>query len=256
MKSLRIALWLSEVRSHTAQIGSLDTQTASDPRRWKAERFGLPRGRLSPKEHFYMAGEYWDEVAPRWDSMLADSQSWVNHQEQFRRFHWFLKRSLTIGNRTKSYRMLDLGCGTGEAGWPLWKRVSSVTFFDKSIEMLRLARNKWPKGIYVRGDVRTLPFLDGEFDIIVSRGAVLSQMGLGDATLALEACWRVLRPGGSLLFDFATADNDCGGEAIFKQGWNREQMENLIKTRLPSSAILAYDGANLHDMNRILIRKS
>src|SRR6188508_2202997 len=117
---------------------------------------------------------FWDDAAPSWDARLTDAGAFVNHQESFRRFHWFLKRALKIGNRTKSYRMLDLGCGTGEAAWPLWKRVASVTFFDRSPAMLRLARNKYPKGIFVRGDAAMPPFLDAEFDVIVSRGGLPS----------------------------------------------------------------------------------
>ena len=73
---------------------------------------------------------FWEETAPKWDAFLTDATAFVNHQEASRRFHWFLKRALKIGNRTKSYRLLDLACGTGEASWPLWKRVASRMSFS------------------------------------------------------------------------------------------------------------------------------
>ena len=199
---------------------------------------------------------FWEEAAPRWDALLTDSGAFVNHQEASRRFHWFLKRALKIGNRTKSYRLLDLACGTGEASWPLWKRVASVTFMDRSPAMLRLARNKYPKGIFVRGDAAALPFLDAEFDVVVSRGAVLSQLDRDQVPTALDHLWRVLRPQGSILFDFLTEPTSVQCPTpVYRTGWRRPEMEALLRARLPGVAILAYDGTDAHAVNRILIRK-
>lgn len=199
---------------------------------------------------------YWDAVAPRWDALLADGAAFVNHQESFRRFHWFLKRAVKIGNRTKSYRLLDLGCGTGEASWPLWKRVASVTFLDRSPSMLRAARNKYPKGIFVRGDVASLPFLDAEFDVVISRGAVLSQLAPDRIEAALAHVWRILRPQGYFFFDIVTDPALLPApEGVFQTGWHRPDLEALIKNHLPGATILAYDGTDAHAFNRVLIRK-
>jgi ubiquinone/menaquinone biosynthesis C-methylase UbiE len=200
---------------------------------------------------------FWDDAAPRWDALLADGGTFVNHQESFRRFHWFLKRSLKIGNRTNSYRLLDLGCGTGEAAWPLWKRVASVTFFDRSTGMLRLARNKYPKGIFVRGDAAQPPFLDAEFDVIVSRGALLSLLEPELVPQTLEQLWRIMRPQGFLLFDFLTEPALWPSPVpVYRSGWRRSEMEALIRARLPAASVMAYDGTEAHAMNRILIKKT
>jgi len=200
---------------------------------------------------------FWDATAPKWDALLTDANAFVNHQETFRRFHWFLKRALKIGNRTKSYRLLDLACGTGEASWPLWKRVASVTFLDRSPAMLRLARNKYPKGIFVRGDAASLPFLDAEFDVIVMRGSLLSQLDRDLVPQALDHLWRVLRPQGYVLFDFLTDPSVWPCPApVYRSGWRRPEMEALLRARLPGAAILAYDGTDAHAVNRILIRKN
>jgi ubiquinone/menaquinone biosynthesis C-methylase UbiE len=153
--------------------------------------------------------------------------------------------------------MLDLACGTGEAAWPLWKRVSSVTFFDRSPTMLRLARNKWPKGVFVRGDAVALPFLDAEFDVIVVRGALWSLIDPDLLPQALAHVWRVLRPQGFLIFDFLTDPTrwPCSSP-IYLSGWSRQGMEALIRERLPGASILAYDGAEAHAVNRLLLRKN
>jgi len=200
---------------------------------------------------------FWEEAAPKWDALLTDAGAFVNHQESSRRFHWFLKRALKIGNRTKSYRLLDLGCGTGEASWPLWKRVASVTFMDRSPSMLRLARNKYPKGIFVRGDAAALPFLDAEFDVVVSRGSLLSQLDPDLVPQALDHLWRVLRPQGYFFFDFLTDTTAWPCPAtVYRTGWRRREMEAMLRARLPGASILAYDGTDAHAVNRILIRKS
>ena len=198
---------------------------------------------------------HWDGIAPRWDSLLADGSSWPNHEEAFRRFHWFLKRRLKIGNRTASFRLLDLGCGTGEASWPLWKRVSSVTFMDRSPAMLRLARNKWDKGIFVRGDAADPPFLDMEFDVIVSRGMLLSQLDPALIPNFFRQIGRILRPQGQFIFDFVCNRNIIPINDLFLNAWNKPRMELLLLEHFPSASILAYDGTPKHGVNRILIRK-
>ncbi len=203
------------------------------------------------------APPYWDTVAPRWDAFLADASCFVNHQESFRRFHWFLKRALKIGNRTKSYRLLDLACGTGEASWPLWKRVASVTFLDRSPCMLRAARNKYPKGVFVRGDIAALPFLDAEFDVVISRGAVLSQLSQEEIGSSLAHIWRIMRPQGYFFFDFVTNPEIVPApHGLYQTGWQRPEAEALCKRHLPGATILAYDGTEAHAFNRMLLRKT
>lgn len=199
---------------------------------------------------------YWNALAPYWDGMLADARSFPNHGEASRRFHWFLKRKVKIGNRTKTYRLLDLGCGTGEASWPLWKRVASVTFFDSAPAMLRAARNKYEKGIFVQGNASTPPFLNEEFDVIVSRGALISQIPREDIAAFLTETWRILRPHGLLLFDFIAQRDDWPGDSdVFGNVWTRDGMESLIRAHLPRAIIEAWDGAESQATGRVLIRK-
>lgn len=199
---------------------------------------------------------YWDALARRWDTMLGDARSFPNHEEAFRRFHWFLKRKIKIGNRTKSYRLLDLGCGTGEASWPLWKRVASVTFCDRSQAMLKVLRNKYEKGTFVLGDAANPPFLDEEFDVILSRGALISQLAPEEIPGFLCGIWRILRPHGLILFDFVSNLETWPGESgIYRQAWKRHEMEALLAERLPSATVEAWDGTDSQSVGRVLLRK-
>jgi len=125
--------------------------------------------------------------------------------------------------------------------------------------MLRLARNKYPKGIFVRGDAANPAFLDGEFDVIVSRGCLASLMPFDDAVSMLTGAYRAMRPGGKFLFDFVANRerwDEYAPEGLKARiAWTRAEMEALIHDRLPSAAILAYDGNPQHSVNRILIQK-
>jgi len=199
---------------------------------------------------------YWNTIAPKWDRLLANSGSFPNHGEAARRFHWFLKRKIRIGNRTKTYRLLDLGCGTGEASWPLWKRVASVTFFDRASGMLKIVRNKYEKGIFVRGEASKPPFLDEEFDVILSRGALISQIARDAVPSFLREAWRILRPHGFFLFDFvAHREKWPGSPELFPNVWTRNEMESLLRTHLPKAGIEAWDGTKIQAVARVLIKK-
>jgi len=88
---------------------------------------------------------------------------------------------------------LDVGCGSGGNSDVLRRLGWDVTALDMSEEALRAARRR---GLRVlRADARTLPFRDGEFDLVLSTDAW--EHVEEDERVAAEA-HRVLRPGGTL----------------------------------------------------------
>lgn len=98
---------------------------------------------------------------------------------------------------------LDLCCGTG-AGTGVLSEVSrgSVTGVDFSAGMLEFARRGTSEagGVsWVRGDVRTLPFADGAFDLAVSFGA-FGHFLPAERPGLFARVHAVLRPGGCLAF--------------------------------------------------------
>lgn len=94
--------------------------------------------------------------------------------------------------------ILDLCCGTGD-----FVRIIShfyprtkVIGLDFSTDMIKLAKKKFPKGIFIKGDCTDLPFENEEFDYI--------SMGFGlrnieNRTKALSEIVRVLNKGGKFL---------------------------------------------------------
>lgn len=113
--------------------------------------------------------------------------------------HYLIKflalRQLDIKPRTM---ILDLCCGTGD----FTKLISQfyprakVIGLDFSGNMLKLAKIKNPKGVFMQADCTQLPFEENEFDYIT--------MGFGLRNIqnrekAISECYKVLNKGGKFL---------------------------------------------------------
>ena len=103
-------------------------------------------------------------------------------------------------------RILDLGCGTGEATrrlaalFPGAQQVMGVDLLPSMVEAARgsseaLAAGPGPYPVFEQGDGRALRFAEGSFDLVVCRH--VTQL-VPDPEAVLAECRRVLRPGGWL----------------------------------------------------------
>jgi SAM-dependent methyltransferase len=97
-------------------------------------------------------------------------------------------------------RVLDLGCGTGNAALLAARAGADVTGIDPAPRLLEIARGRLAaeqlEGSFVIGDAQRLPFGDGEFDAVLS---VFGVIFATDAERALSEAMRVLNPAGRLL---------------------------------------------------------
>jgi ubiquinone/menaquinone biosynthesis C-methylase UbiE len=99
-------------------------------------------------------------------------------------------------------RVLDVGCGTGYLGLGLAVagRTDDLHLVDLSPGMLaRAAENAAGLGVtaaFLRASAADLPYADGSFDAVVSRGVLHH---LHDVPAALAEWRRVVRPGGPVL---------------------------------------------------------
>ncbi len=107
-------------------------------------------------------------------------------------------------------RILDAGAGTGRFTFPLSRDGQEVVPLDISVEMLgqgveRAAKNSafFPA---TAGDIECLPFPDETFDSVISL-TVLRHFP-GWRTILGEYA-RVLRPGGRIVFDMASGDQEA-----------------------------------------------
>jgi SAM-dependent methyltransferase len=91
-------------------------------------------------------------------------------------------------------RVLDVGAGRGELAERLQKAGIEVVAVDQSERMVELTQARGVEAIV--GDVQTLPFEDGAFDVAVANFMLYH---VPDVHLALAELARVLRPGGRLV---------------------------------------------------------
>jgi ArsR family transcriptional regulator len=129
--------------------------------------------------------------------------------------------------------MLDVGTGTGRMAALFATHAAHVTAFDKSPEMLRIARARLqhlPAGAVdlVQGDFGALPFADARFDTVLFH-QVLHYAQAPELVLAEAA--RVARPGGRIaVVDFAAHDREelRTQQAHARLGFTDEQMLSLL----------------------------
>lgn len=139
----------------------------------------------------------WDEYAPFYD--------WENAQTLGRRDVPFWT-GLAKQSRGP---VLELGCGTGRISLPLARAGVSVIGIDRSAQMLAHAirradrlkkaqpRRKRRLSL-IRGDIRHLPFEDGQFNLVMAPYGILqSLLREKDLKATLDAVAHVLKRGGT-----------------------------------------------------------
>jgi SAM-dependent methyltransferase len=98
-------------------------------------------------------------------------------------------------------RVLDVACGTGVVAITAQRRGANVTGLDLTPELLKRAHEnaavadadvEWREG-----DVESLPFLDGAFDVVLSQ---FGHMFAPRPEIATREMLRVLKPGGLIAF--------------------------------------------------------
>lgn len=94
-----------------------------------------------------------------------------------------------------SSHILELACGTGILSSMLAERGKKVTGIDLTFEYLLTLKRKLNMPI-AQGTAEVLPYKDESFDAMVS--SYLAKYV--DVQKVIDECWRVLRPGGIVVF--------------------------------------------------------
>jgi len=126
----------------------------------------------------------------------------------------------------KTWRMLEIGCGTGANLWFLAREgietygVEGSAFAAiKARERLNQETPGW-RGDITEGDIINLPYESGFFDAVIDIEAVTHNK-FTSAKKIYDEAYRVLKPGGKLFSQtFSTGSwGDETGEQIEKNGW-------------------------------------
>jgi 2-polyprenyl-3-methyl-5-hydroxy-6-metoxy-1,4-benzoquinol methylase len=139
--------------------------------------------------------KYWNENASKWSEYVR--KGWDLYREYFNNPAFFD----FIGDLSGK-TVLDAGCGEGYNTRILAKQGVNITGIDISEEQIKCARKlekKDPYGIqYIKCSFSDLSiFNQSSFDVVVS---FMALMDGPNYELAISEIFRVLRPGGNLIF--------------------------------------------------------
>ncbi|MEQ9490361.1 MAG: GNAT family N-acetyltransferase [Alphaproteobacteria bacterium] len=138
---------------------------------------------------------------PEWEEKYANGHS--------QRYAWDVVVSFVFRNARqiddrKSFRILDIGCGTGGNVAFAASEGFDVSGCDASASAIETAQRVCSKaGLSADlrvADFTSLPFEDASFDLAIDRCSITC-CGYADARKAVAEAWRVLKPGGKFLFN-------------------------------------------------------
>lgn len=130
-----------------------------------------------------------------------------------------LRRVVELSQPMASWRVLDVGTGTGNTAFAIAPAVAWVTGIDLTPEMLKAAeRVRKERGFanvtFETGDVHDLPYPDGAFDLVLCRRAAHH---FSDINRAIAEMRRVLKPTGRLVVDDRSVPEDDAIDALMQQ---------------------------------------
>jgi len=131
----------------------------------------------------------------KWDAELYDDK----HS-----FVWKLAASvLELLNTQSGERILDVGCGTGHLTAKIAEADAQVVGVDRSPEMIRQAKEKYPSLRFEVMDAREIS-LDGAFDAVFSNATL---HWIKEPERAIAGIKNALRPGGRFVAEFGGKGN-------------------------------------------------
>lgn len=107
----------------------------------------------------------------------------------------FIQR--TLSTTTQPYRMLEVGCGSGQITLALQDAGFPVMGMDIDLAALTICKHQSSTTPLVRGQAPDLPFADSSIDCVIA----IECVGFFAHRPFLEESKRVLRDGGLLIFD-------------------------------------------------------
>ena len=150
---------------------------------------------------------------PEKDFVFPTGRAWaedLGYPEELARVPDFVVESFagvanpfSLGRLEPGERVLDLGSGAGTDSLVAALMVGSegsVTGLDMTPEMLAKARAgaaelEFEKVVFVDGEAESLPFSDGDFDVVISNGVIDL---IPDKDAVFSEIHRVLDPGGRI----------------------------------------------------------
>lgn len=146
---------------------------------------------------------------PKWNSALYDER----HS-----FVWKLAEGvLELLDAKHGERILDLGCGTGHLTAKIAEAGAYVVGVDRSPEMVRKAREKYPALRFEVMDARELA-LGGAFDAVFSNATL---HWIKEPEQVIVGIGKLLRPGGRFVAEFGGKGNTGEFVNAVERAWKK-----------------------------------
>ena len=143
----------------------------------------------------------------KWDAELYDDK----HS-----FVWKLAAGvLELLDAKPGERILDLGCGTGHLTAKIAGTGAHAVGVDRSPEMIRQARQKYPALRFEVMDAREIA-LDGNFDAVFSNATL---HWINEPERVIAGIRESLRPGGRFVAEFGGKGNTCELVKAVERAW-------------------------------------
>ncbi|HBF33340.1 TPA: hypothetical protein DDW35_02125 [Candidatus Sumerlaeota bacterium] len=140
-------------------------------------------------------------------------------------------------------RILDCPCGYGRH-LAEWKKFPHIVGLDLDADCLvRSKATVAPESPVLRGDMRSLPFADNSFDVIINLFNSFGYFTPKENRLVLDEWYRVLAPKGRLLIDIVNppplveivSDNPRTmvqvRDLVFTEDWGLDAEKNILSNR-------------------------
>lgn len=174
----------------------------------------------------------WSERASGWQQLIDDEESYVNHEDNYERVNALIRKYGPLA----SGAALEIGCGTGEAGRILKSSNPNLRLLATDIsegmlsEAQSLSDNEGLGIEYRKVDVTGDELADESFDIVISRGVVVSHLPKSDIFDFLEKAAGHTAYGGHFLFDFIqdTSVGEIEKPVDAKNEFTLSQMDEIM----------------------------
>ena len=152
----------------------------------------------------------------KWDAGLYDNK----HS-----FVWKLAAAvLELLDAKPGERILDLGCGTGHLTAKIAETGAHVVGIDRSPEMIRQAKEKYPLLRFEVMDAREIQ-LDGNFDAVFSNAAL---HWIKEPERVIAGIRKSLRPGGRFVAEFGGKGNTGEFLKALQHAWAKLGLANPV----------------------------
>ncbi|SEB49167.1 methyltransferase domain-containing protein [Paenibacillus sp. GP183] len=152
----------------------------------------------------------------------------LNNDNEYKGYEEALKITIQWVSPRVGERGLDIGTGTGNLAGKFLDKGVQMAGIDQSKEMMKQCRSKHPQMEIKLGNFLAIPYLDGQFDFIVTTFA-LHHISDEQKLLALDEMRRVLKPHGRICITDLMFENETKKELYIKD-LNEQGKTDLIKT--------------------------